>query len=196
MPGPYPSYNLSSEGSCSAVAQSAPLPRTVTSNGMRLEAASGANTLPKVTLRGTGPASSARFQPSSALGSPRERTPQTSEPNQPAAVVGFCFFTTSLDSQSYRISTYKLWKVQESLNKQGEGGPGPRGLWLPWQAALPLHRPVSPCCVWVSPGLDLWAQPEAPDLSQPWLWRWHSRRGTGGGFSAVTSKRIGISPFP
>lgn len=113
----------------------------------------------------------------SALSSHRERTPQMSEPNQPAAVVGFCFFTISLDSQSYRISTYKLWKVQESLNKQSKGGPGPRGLRLPWQPSLPQHRPGSaPCCrpirwpgLWVSLGLDLRAQPEAADLSQPWL---------------------------
>lgn len=31
-----------------------------------------------------------------ALGSPRERFPQTSELNQPAAAVGLCFFTFPL----------------------------------------------------------------------------------------------------
>lgn len=73
----------------------------------------------------------------SALSSHRERTPQMSEPNQPAAMVGFCFFYISLDSQSYRISIYKLWKVQESLNKQGKGGPGPRACGCP--GSSPSH---------------------------------------------------------
>lgn len=75
-------------------------------------------------------------------GQPQRKNPQMSKLNQPANTVGFCFFTISLDSQSYRSSTYKPWKVQESLNKQGEGGPGPRGLRLPWQASLPQHSAV------------------------------------------------------
>lgn len=89
----------------------------------------------------------------------------------------------SLDSQSYGISTYKLWKVQESLNKQDEGGPGPEGA----AAALAGGPPTAQACVPLSPhpclptrrqlgkpGADLWAQPEAADLPQPCVWRCHS----------------------
>lgn len=136
--------------------------------------------------------------------------------NQPANTVGFCFFTISLDSQSYRSSTYKPWKVQESLNKQGEGGPGPRGLRLPWQASLPQHSagegkgrgeggqgaafpplllPVHWADVLVSCGLDLWAM-EAAGLLQLGSRPCHSGFGTGVGFSVVTSVRIGLFPFP
>lgn len=119
--------------------------------------------------------------------------------------MGFVFFTISLDSQSYRSSTYKLWKVQESLNKQGEGGPGPRGLRLPWQASLPQHStagavsplpflPVHRPGVPVSCGPDLWAV-GADGLSQLRSWQCHSGCVTGAGFSAVTSERISIFPF-
>lgn len=87
----------------------------------------------------TGPASTAPVFSAQrpAPGSHRKRTPQRLSQVSQQPWLGFVFFTICLDSQSYRSSAYKLWKVQESLNKQGEGGPGPRGLWLPWQASFP-----------------------------------------------------------
>lgn len=100
----------------------------------------------------TGPAITALVSPAQrpVLGGHREQSQISQKP-----WLGFVFFTISLDSQSYRSSTYKLWKVQESLNKQDEGGPGPRGLRLAWQASLPQRRPVPPRCR--LPRLDLWA---------------------------------------
>ena len=120
--------------------------------------------------------------------------------NQPAAVAVCVCFTIFLDSPTWRSSAYKLWKVQDSLNKQDEGGPGPRGLRLPWQASLPqtglclpppppTPPPAQRAGAQAGHGLDLRAV-ETAELSQLKLWpcRW----GTGGGFSAITAERTGI----